>query len=122
MNNNKLTKWEWAGLSQGHNIADGHAHQPQEQQIIKRAHDLMIKAERSNQTAIQKEFEQAFFTANGQKSYTKLNPPLYQSACSLSIEAVANYLRAEKKTVAMLHPTFDNLADILKRHDKLNRS
>lgn len=117
MNDNKLTKWEWAGLSKGHNIADGHAHQPQDQQIIKHAYDLMVKAEASNQHTIQKEFEQAFFTANGQKSYTKLNPPLYQSACSLSIEAVANYLRAEKKSVAMLHPTFDNLADILKRHN-----
>lgn len=116
MNNNKLTKWEWAGLSQGHNIADGHAHQPQEQSIIKKAYQLMLKAEKSNQNKIQAEFEKAFFNVNGQKSYQKMKPPMYQSACSLSIEVVANYLRMKKKSVAMLHPTFDNLADILKRH------
>lgn len=113
---NKLTKWEWVGLSKGHNIADGHAHQPQESLVIRKAHDLMLKAEKANQNLLQKEFEDAFFQANGQKSYLRMQPPLYQSACSLSIEVVANYLRMTKKSVAMLHPTFDNLADILKRH------
>lgn len=114
--NNKLTKWEWAGLSRGHNIADGHAHQPQELPIIKNAYKLMLRAEKTNQNFLQKKFEEAFFRVNGQKSYSKLDPPLYQSACSLSIEVVANFLRLTKKSVAMLHPTFDNLADILKRH------
>lgn len=118
-NKNKLTSWEWDGLTDGHNIADGHAHQEQSKEyekIIKRLPLLYLAAEKLNQRKIQNRFEEIFFTRAGQKSYKKLPPPLYQAACSLSIEVVANYLRLTNKSVALLHPTFDNLADILKRH------
>lgn len=113
---NKLTKFEWAGLTEGSNLADGHAHQPQNKSIVKDMSKLYVQAEAGNQNDIQAEFERVFFTLNGQKSYKQLPPPLYQPACSFSIEALANYLREQKLSVALLHPCFDNLADILKRH------
>lgn len=113
---NKLTKWEWAGLAEGYNLADGHAHQPQNKSIVRDLGKLYIQAEAGNQNDIQAEFEKVFFALNGQKSYKKLPPALYQPACSFSIEALANYLREQKLSVSLLHPCFDNLADILKRH------
>jgi len=116
---NKLTAWEWEALSDGYNIADGHAHQeqsPEYLKIVKNLPKLYLVAEKGKQKEIQNKFEQVFFELAGQKSYKKLQPPLYQYACSLSIEVVANYLRLTNKSVALLHPTFDNLADILKRH------
>ncbi len=120
MNNlNKLTSWEWKGLDEGFNIADGHAHQKQDPaylKIIDKLPELFRASERGNQKEIQKKFEHVFFGQAGQNWYKNLQPPLYQTACSLSIEVVANYLRLTKKSVALLHPTFDNLADILKRH------
>ncbi len=115
----KLTSWEWKGIGQKYNIADGHAHQGQNLnylKIIKNLPNLYLQAEKGKQKEIQSKFEQIFFKLAGQKSYKKLQPPLYQYACSLSIEAVANYLRLTNKATALLHPTFDNLADILKRH------
>lgn len=116
----KLTTWEWEGLRQGYNIADGHARQAQSteyKKIIDKLSRLYLTAEKQNQLVIQHKFEEAFFKIAGQTTYKKLHAPLYQAACSLSIEVVANYLRQTKKSVALLHPTFDNLADILKRHD-----
>lgn len=116
---NKLTSWEWEALGNGYNIADGHAHQGQSREyleIVNNLPKLYFGAEKKSQKEIQNRFEEIFFELAGQKSYKKLQPPLYQYACSLSIEAVANYLRLKNKSVALLHPTFDNLADILKRH------
>jgi aspartate/methionine/tyrosine aminotransferase len=116
----KLTDWEWDGLTAGYNLADGHAHQAQNAaytEIIDHLPELFMQAQCGNQKDIQQAFEQAFFNLAGQRNYQQLRPPLYQSACSLSIEVVANYLRQTAKSVAMLHPTFDNLADILKRHN-----
>ncbi|OGE39532.1 hypothetical protein A3E86_01785 [Candidatus Daviesbacteria bacterium RIFCSPHIGHO2_12_FULL_47_45] len=118
--NGKLTRWEWVALSQGYNIADGHAHHDQGRnysKIIKKLSSIFSLAESQNQNQIQAEFEHFFFYLAGQKSYNKLNRPLYHYSCSLSIEVVANYFRKHKKTVALLHPTFDNLAAILLRHN-----
>lgn len=119
INHSKLTGWEWEGLVEGYNMADGHAHQGQSLEylrIVKNLPQLYLRAEKGDQKKIQNSFEEAFFDLAGQKSYKKFPPPLYHYACSLSIEVVANYLRLTKKSIALLHPTFDNLADILKRH------
>lgn len=115
---NKLTSWEWEGLNNGYNIADGHAHHEQKhyKKVVKKLSSLYLNAEKETQNQIQSDFEKAFFELAGQRSYRKLHRPLYQYACSISIEVVANYLRLKKMSVGLLHPTFDNLADILKRH------
>jgi len=115
----KLTAWEWKALQSNCNLADGHAHQEQNKQqslILAQLPTIFKLAEQESQIVLQDQFASNFFTLAGQKCYKKLPPPLYHYACSLAIEAVGNFLRLNNKSVAMIHPTFDNLADILKRH------
>ena len=120
--NPKLTSWEWEGLVSECNLADGHAHQGQskkQMEIVNKLHSIYLDSEKKSQAVIQSTFENVFFTKAGQLSYKKLLPPQYHYGCSLAIEVVANYLRLTNKSVSLIHPTFDNLADILKRH-KIN--
>lgn len=116
----KLTSWEWDGLVSKCNLADGHAHQSQTKKqlkIIKRLPSLFLRAEKETQDVVQAEFEKLFFIKAGQHYYKYLPPPQYHYACSLAIEALANYLREAHMSLTLIHPTFDNLADIFKRHD-----
>ncbi|HRN69914.1 MAG TPA: pyridoxal phosphate-dependent aminotransferase [Candidatus Woesebacteria bacterium] len=116
---NKLTSWEWKALTSDCNLADGHAHQEQNAKqlsIINELPAFYLNSEKESQDKLQERFAKNFFTLAGQLSYKKFPDPLYHYACSIAIETVANYLRLTNKSVAMIHPTFDNLADILKRH------
>ncbi|OGK18660.1 hypothetical protein A3G67_02260 [Candidatus Roizmanbacteria bacterium RIFCSPLOWO2_12_FULL_40_12] len=115
----KLTSWEWKSLVNPGSLADGHAHQGQnasQRRVINRLSSIFFDAEKANQLQLQNDFEKLFFHLGGQKAYKKFSKPLYHYACSLCIEVVANYLRTNNTSVSLVHPTFDNLADILKRH------
>lgn len=116
----KLTSWEWEALDSECNLADGHAHQTQndeQMKIVNKLHTIYLESEKQSQSSIQSEFENTFFIKAGQKSYRHMLPPQYHFSCSLAIETVGNYLRLNNKSVSLIHPTFDNLADILKRHN-----
>jgi aspartate/methionine/tyrosine aminotransferase len=120
LDRDKLTRWEWAALSGMYNIADGHAHQgqnPAQQRIIDDLPNLYRSAESRSQNSIQNTFRDRFFELAGQSAQVDLNPPLYHYSSSISIEVVANYLKHTNKKVALIHPTFDNIPAILKRHE-----
>lgn len=121
----KLTSWEWEGLISDSNLADGHAHQSlnlSQKKIINKLPEIFKYSESKSQEKIQAEFEKYFFKKTGQKSYNLLPLPQYHPACSISIEVVANLLRIENKSLTLIHPTFDNLPDIFRRHNiDLNR-
>ncbi len=123
-NQQKLTTWEWKALVSKYNLADGHAHQSlniSQKKIISSLPKIFYISESTSQEKLQNEFEEYFFPKAGQKSYKKLRAPQYHYASSVSIEAVANFLRLSNKSLTLIHPTFDNLADIFRRHKiKLN--
>jgi aspartate/methionine/tyrosine aminotransferase len=115
-----LTRIEWAGLLSEHNLADGHARQstpPRAEQVVDRLPTIYREVQARRQFDVQTEFEYGFFRAAGQPSVLdRPRNPLHHYSSSLSIEVIANHLRLEGLTVGLLHPTFDNLHDILHRH------
>ena len=115
----KLTVHEWAAVSSRYNLADGHPRQaltPAQVQAIGDVTSLFIQSAKQDESDAKAEFERAFFGLAGQDSALDLRPPLSHYAGSSAIECMANYLRMQRKTVTMMHPTFDSLADTLKRH------
>jgi hypothetical protein len=70
-----------------------------------------------DQLGAQRAFESAFYELAGQGSVVdRLVRPPHHYSSSLSVEVLANYLRAQRFSVGLLHPTFDNIAPILSRH------
>jgi aspartate/methionine/tyrosine aminotransferase len=113
-----LTRLEWSALMTEHNLADGHARQDTpNQDLLERLPEIFRTAETSSQLEVQRAFEQVFYGAAGQPSVVRrAQGPLHHYSSSLSIEVLANYFRLEGMSVGLLHPTFDNIPDILKRH------
>jgi aspartate/methionine/tyrosine aminotransferase len=115
-----LTHLEWAGLMTEHNMADGHARHESPvdlADVMERLPAVYASASSRSQFEVQADYEGMFFEAAGQPSV--LERPrriLHHYSSSLSIEIVANHLRLEGMTVGLLHPTFDNIPDILRRH------
>jgi aspartate/methionine/tyrosine aminotransferase len=115
----KLTVHEWSGVTSRFNLADGHPrHQltPAQVTALGDVTELFIESAKRNEYDAKEAFESAFFELGGQDSVSALDPPLSQYSGSGAIELMANYLRLRGKTVTMMHPTFDSLADTLKRH------
>lgn len=114
----KLTRHERRGLAGGWNLSDGHARQDATSYaaVLKRLPELFDEGTVETQQAVEGQFESAFFGCAGQHAYAALPQPLYNFSCSLAIEVVANYLSANRMSTALIHPTFDNIADILRRN------
>lgn len=115
-----LTRLEWKALTAHHNLADGHARQGTVgalDELVDRLPAIFRRAETTPQIDLQNDFEAVYFNAAGQLSVlSRDQTPQYHYSSSLSIEVVANHLRLEGLRVGLLHPTFDNIPDILKRH------
>jgi aspartate/methionine/tyrosine aminotransferase len=116
----KLTIHEWTGATTSrYNLADGHPRQaltPGQVEAIGDVTSLFIKSAAHSERDAKASFEHAFFTLAGQGAVRRLRPPLSHYSGSSAIEVMANYLRMQNLTVTMAHPTFDSLADTLKRH------
>lgn len=115
-----LTRYEWIGLESAHNLADGHARQAQTAAmhiVVDTLGDLYRSAERGPQSTVQADFEERLYRLAGQHSVlTRPYPVQHHYSSSLSIEIVANYLRAHELRLGLLHPTFDNIPGIMRRH------
>ncbi len=117
-NPRNLTEYEALGLSETFNLADGHAHQEQsrtQREIISNLTDLFYEAENYRQDALEAEFKQAFFALTQQISVQDGSLALLSYSASVATEILANYLRRQNLSVALIHPTFDNIASILIR-------
>ena len=113
-----LTERERQVLKEELNLADGHAYRcwsEGEAQVVARVSELFTTSDRRQRSAREDEYFDAFFRLGGQTRPSGCDPLLCHSA-SEAIEIVANHLRLRKMGVQLIEPSFDNLADILKRH------
>jgi enduracididine biosynthesis enzyme MppP len=112
-----LTQLELAGLDAEVNVADGHARQELsagQQRIIDHLPELFTRAASRPVAELQRAAHAAFFEVFGQ--HDRPRQPDQVLSCyssSVAMEILARSLVREVDTVALLHPTFDNIPDIL---------
>lgn len=113
-----LTQWEFLALNGELNVADGHARQlptPGQRKIIDDLPALFVEAEQRPVNDIEVEAHRAFLEVLGQSSYP--NRPGRVLSCyssSVAMEILARSLAHASRPVALVHPTFDNIADLLR--------
>ncbi|OGN05748.1 MAG: aspartate/tyrosine/aromatic aminotransferase [Candidatus Yanofskybacteria bacterium RIFCSPHIGHO2_01_FULL_44_17] len=111
-----ITQHEIEALKFEYNLADAHTHQsqsPTQEKIVERLPDLWHEAEKTKQGDMEKRFIEAFFRSQRQNT-ALTTPTMLVYAASIGMVAIANYLMKKKMSVALLHPCFDNIHDILK--------
>src|SRR6516162_3738056 len=115
-----LTKYEIDTLAQSYNLTDGHAFRrwlPAEEAIIDRSAQLFKNNSRRLQATIEREYIRDFLRLARQTCDEKALGYLMCFTASMAFEIVANYLRMNRLSLALIEPCFDNLADIFHRHD-----
>ncbi|MFF5211994.1 enduracididine biosynthesis enzyme MppP [Streptosporangium sp. NPDC000396] len=113
-----LTELEHLALNSELNVADGHARQQLsegQQRIIDELPTLFEKAAVQPVADLERDAHRAFFHLMGQQSYPiGPNPVLSCYASSVAMEILARSLVTKTDAVALIHPTFDNIPDILR--------
>jgi aspartate/methionine/tyrosine aminotransferase len=119
-----LTRYQWAALRSDFNLADGHSKQDQGEADLAMLSDLVgmyTYASTVEQDSVQEEFAGAYFAVAGQAAAYSLPPPLYHYSASISIAIVSHLLAERGLRVSLMHPTFDNIPDLLRRHGAVMR-
>lgn len=115
----KVTRAEAEALGRSFNIADGHPRQtPSEAEasaVYDRLGELMAEARVVSQRDADERAFTAFHGLAGQAT-APFDMSLVCYSSSLATEMVANYLARRSQLVALVQPTFDNIADILRRN------
>lgn len=114
-----LTELEIDVLGTLHNLADGHAYRSLsdgESAVVDSAAELLRGADRRRQAEIERDYLTTFFGLAGQTFAPGAMRSFFCFTASSAIEAIANHLRIEAASVALVEPCFDNLSDILQRH------
>jgi enduracididine biosynthesis enzyme MppP len=113
-----LTELELLAVRTGVNVADGHArHEPTaaQQKIIARFSDLFAQASNESESVIDREAQMAFLSALGQHGALADAEVLTCYSSSVALEILGRSLHATgARRVAMIHPTFDNIPDVLR--------
>jgi enduracididine biosynthesis enzyme MppP len=113
-----LTELETRALEAAINVADGHARQyltPAQQQIVDDFPRLFKEAERMSYPELNARAMRALMRALGQHE-----APIAESrfltcyASSVAMEILARALSDRFRSVGLIHPTFDNIPDILR--------
>jgi aspartate/methionine/tyrosine aminotransferase len=116
----KLTDEEILALGEECNLADGHAYRAwnaAEAAIVARAGDTFRRVDRRNRRTLEHDYLKSFFAASKQTLRDDYFKFFLCFTASTAIEVIANYLRTKRLSVALIEPCFDNLHDILARHD-----
>jgi DNA-binding transcriptional MocR family regulator len=114
-----LTAYEITSLPQTFNLTDGHAFRrwsAAEEAIIDGSAQLFKNNDRRRQAEIERDYFQDFSRLARQTFDENALGYLMCFTASLAFEIVANYLRMNRLTLALVEPCFDNLADIFRRH------
>jgi aspartate/methionine/tyrosine aminotransferase len=113
-----LTEFEFDGLSARYGFADGHAYQdtdtPQER-ILDTLPELWRKAATSRQREVETDFANASFGLANQVSMIGSDNYRVCTSASQSIDLACSWLSRNGMRIALLEPTFDNLALIVRR-------
>lgn len=115
-----LTGYEIDTLPQSFNLTDGHAYRrwsPAEEAIIRRSAALFMNNTRRAQASIEREYIHDFLKLAKQTHDDSRVGYLMCFTASMALEVVANHLRLEHMSATLIEPAFDNLADILRRHE-----
>ncbi|MFI6013280.1 aminotransferase class I/II-fold pyridoxal phosphate-dependent enzyme [Streptomyces sp. NPDC051243] len=113
-----LTSMETDALIDGLNVSDGHPRMPlteSQRAIVESLPTLFDEAEKRVFEEVEAEAQQAFLHAIGQRQApigTGRLVSCYSSSVAMDITARA--LADRTDTVALVHPTFDNIPDLLK--------
>lgn len=116
----KLTRDESVGLSLPYNLADAHTrYSPSEiekSKVIDRLSNIYYEAVETPQDVIDRRAFEAYMALGGQTTAVQGHAflPTYSASVSMEIATIALSKRA--RVAALTHPTFDNIADILRRH------
>jgi aspartate/methionine/tyrosine aminotransferase len=114
-----LTGYEIDALHRSYNLTDGHAFRSwsaAEEAIIDRSPQLFKDHDRQMQAGIEREYIRDFSRLGKQTWDEDALGYLMCFTASMAFEIVANYLRLRQLTLALIEPSFDNLADIFRRH------
>jgi enduracididine biosynthesis enzyme MppP len=113
-----LTELERAALRRGINVADGHARfEPtgSQQKILSRLPELFAAAAEESEVDLDREAQVAFLSALGQHTATTGAELLTCYSSSVAMEIFGRSLAMTgARRVALIHPTFDNIPDVLK--------
>jgi aspartate/methionine/tyrosine aminotransferase len=114
-----LTGFEIDTLPRSYNLTDGHAFRrwlPAEEAIIDRSAHLFRSHSRRQQVEIERAYVQDYLRLARQTCDEQALGHLMCFTASMALEIVANYLRLNRLTLALIEPCFDNLADTFSRH------
>jgi aspartate/methionine/tyrosine aminotransferase len=114
-----LTEYEIDTLPQTYNLTDGHAFRrwsAAEEAIIDRSAQLFKNHNRRQQVEIEREYVRDFARLARQTWDEDALGHLMCFTASMAFEIIANYLRLNQLSLALIEPCFDNLADIFARH------
>ena len=113
-----LTQFETLALNSPLNLADGHARQeltPAQNKVVDALPALFAEAAERPVAEIEHEACDAFFTALGQHSHPYADERVLSCySSSLAMEIYARSLISRTDSIALIHPTFDNIPDILR--------
>jgi enduracididine biosynthesis enzyme MppP len=112
-----LTELELSAVRSGINVADGHArHEPSgsQQKIIARLPELFAQAGDASEADLDRSAQVAFLSALGQHTAIAEADLLTCYSSSVAMEILGRSLYAAgARRIAMIHPTFDNIPDLL---------
>lgn len=113
-----LTQLEYLALNSSLNVADAHARQNLtlgQASIIEELPGLFSKAAEQPVDSLEEEAIREYFQLLGQHSYPVANGRVLSCySSSVAMEILARSLATETDAVALIHPTFDNIPDILR--------
>jgi aspartate/methionine/tyrosine aminotransferase len=115
-----LTGYEIETLPQSYNLTDGHAFRrwtTAEEAVIDHSPQLFKHNDRRQQRQIEREYIRDFARLAKQTCDEDAFGYLMCFTASMALEIVANYLRLSGRSLTLVEPCFDNLADMFRRHE-----
>jgi enduracididine biosynthesis enzyme MppP len=113
-----LTELEILALDSPVNVSDGHARQSlteAQSAVVREFPELFESASRQPFGELERRAQSAFLSALGQHRAPVCEGRVFSTySSSVGMEIVARCLAEELSEVALIHPTFDNIPDLLK--------
>jgi enduracididine biosynthesis enzyme MppP len=113
-----LTQFEYLALNSSLNLADGHARQELtagQSLIVEELPRLWAAAVKRPVEEVERDAQRAYFELLGQHSHPADEGRVLSCySSSVAMEIFARSLASRAQSIALIHPTFDNIPDILR--------